>query len=54
MLTSSLKGLLWPIHLLLWDFFVRNLSLGEKPRNTAVVQLVRYDGKDELRNSALL
>lgn len=48
------EGLLWPIHLLFWGFFVRNLSLSEKPRNTAVVQLVHYDGKDELRNSAVI
>lgn len=39
---------------LLGFFFVRNLNLSEKPRNTAVVQLVHYDGKDELRNSAVI
>lgn len=48
------EGLLWPNHLLLWGLFVRNLRLGEKPRNTAVVQLVHYDGRDELRNSAII
>lgn len=47
------EGLLWPIHLLLWGFFVRNLSLGKKPRNCCI-QLVHYDGKDELRNSAVI
>lgn len=37
-----------------FGFFGRNLSLGEKPRNTAVAQFVHCDGRDELTNSAVV
>lgn len=48
------RNLLWPINLLLWGFFVGNLSLGKKPRNTGADQTVHCDRKDELTSSAVI